>query len=37
MGTSVLSFTDGVEVQHGDVFEIEADAFGKPLRNPFVT
>jgi hypothetical protein len=37
MGTSVLSFADGVVVQQGDVFEIEADAFGKPLRNPFAT
>jgi hypothetical protein len=33
-GTSVLSYTEGIEVQHGDVFEIEAAPFGKPLRNP---
>ncbi len=37
MGTSVLSFGDGVEVKHGDVFEIEANGFGMPLRNPVVT
>jgi hypothetical protein len=32
-GTSVLSFSDGVETQDGDEFEIVADSFGKPLRN----
>jgi hypothetical protein len=33
-GTATLSFSDGVEAQEGDVFEIEADAFALPLRNP---
>lgn len=33
-GTSTLSFADGVSTQAGDVFEIEADAFTMPLRNP---
>ena len=33
-GTATLSFSDGVKVQAGDVFEIEADAFCVPLRNP---
>ena len=33
-GTATLSFSDGVKVQPGDVFEIEADAFCVPLRNP---
>jgi len=33
-GTSTLSFTDGVTTQAGDMFEIEADAFARPLRNP---
>jgi hypothetical protein len=33
-GTATLSFADGVQVQPGDVFEIEADAFSVPLRNP---
>ena len=32
-GTATLSFADGVRVQPGDVFEIEADAFSVPLRN----
>jgi hypothetical protein len=32
-GTATLSFSDGVRVQAGDVFEIEADAFALPLRN----
>ncbi len=36
LGTSVLSFADGIEVKHGDVFEIEATTFGKPLRNPLM-
>jgi hypothetical protein len=35
-GTATLSFADGVRTQAGDVFEIEADAFGLPLRNPLV-
>jgi hypothetical protein len=33
-GTSTLSFADGVRNEAGDVFEIEADAFTIPLRNP---
>jgi hypothetical protein len=33
-GTATLSFADGVRVQVGDVFEIEANAFTVPLRNP---
>ncbi len=32
-GTATLSFSDGVTVQPGDIFEIEAEAFGRPLRN----
>ncbi|WP_310535032.1 AraD1 family protein [Novosphingobium sp.] len=35
-GTATLSFSDGVTTQHGDVFEIEADAFRLPVRNPLV-
>ena len=34
LGTATLSFTDGVKVQEGDVFEIEASHFSLPLRNP---
>ena len=33
-GTAILSFADGVRVLPGETFEIEADAFGPPLRNP---
>ncbi len=33
-GTATLSFADGMRAQDGDVFEIEADSFTLPLRNP---
>ncbi|WP_374295874.1 AraD1 family protein [Sphingomonas sp.] len=33
-GTATLSFTEGVQTQEGDVFEIEAAPFTLPLRNP---
>jgi hypothetical protein len=33
-GTATLSFADGVRTQPGDVFEIAADAFALPVRNP---
>ncbi len=32
-GTATLSFADGISVKPGDVFEIEAPGFGRPLRN----
>jgi hypothetical protein len=32
-GTATLSFSDGVKTQKGDVFEIESEPFGLPLRN----
>ena len=32
-GTATLSFSDGVRVKPGESFEIEAEAFGSPLRN----
>jgi hypothetical protein len=32
-GAAVLSFASGVKTKPGDEFEIEAPAFGKPLRN----
>ncbi|WP_027515543.1 AraD1 family protein [Bradyrhizobium sp. WSM1417] len=35
-GASVLSFASGVMPQSGDVFEVEAEAFGRPLRNPMI-
>ncbi len=33
-GTATLSFADGIRPEAGDVFEIEAAAFGLPLTNP---
>ena len=33
-GTATLSFADNIATQDGDVFEIEAPAFGLPLENP---
>lgn len=33
-GTATLSFGDGIRTQEGDVFEIGAEGFGLPLRNP---
>ena len=33
-GTATLSFAAGLVPQAGDIFEIEAAAFGLPLRNP---
>jgi hypothetical protein len=32
-GTATLSFADGFRAEKGDVFEIESEAFGLPLRN----
>jgi len=32
-GTATLSFADGFKAEKGDVFEIEAEPFGLPLRN----
>jgi hypothetical protein len=36
-GTATLSFSDGVRTEKGDVFEIESDTFGLPLRNRLTT
>ena len=33
-GTATLSFSDGIRTQPGDIFEVEADAFHLPVRNP---
>jgi hypothetical protein len=33
-GTATLSVSDGIKPEPGDRFEIEAAAFGRPLRNP---
>lgn len=35
-GTATLSFSDGLQTQEGDVFEISADPFLIPLRNRLV-
>ncbi|UVO35863.1 FAH family protein [Bradyrhizobium arachidis] len=35
-GASVLSFASGVMPQSGDIFEVEAEAFGRPLRNRMI-
>jgi hypothetical protein len=35
-GTAVLSFSDNMELKDGDIFEIKADLFGKPLKNNLV-
>jgi hypothetical protein len=34
MGTATLSFSDGIETRPGDVFEVEAEPFLTPVRNP---
>ncbi|MFL6604254.1 MAG: AraD1 family protein [Steroidobacteraceae bacterium] len=36
-GTATLSFADGIKTQAGDIFEIEAQPFLLPLRNPLQT
>jgi hypothetical protein len=34
-GTGTLSVADGIETRPGDVFELESDLFGRPLRNTY--
>lgn len=34
-GTATLSFSDGITVEEGDVWEIQAPEFGSPLRNSY--
>ena len=34
LGTGTLSFADSIQTRQGDLFEIEAPGFGRPLRNP---
>ena len=36
LGAATLSFADGVKCEPGDVFELQVEAFGRPLRNPLV-
>lgn len=33
-GTATLSFADGIETREGDVFEVSAAPFTRPVRNP---
>lgn len=33
LGTAVMSSAEGIETRSGDVFEISAEGFGRPLRN----
>ncbi|PCI53313.1 MAG: FAH family protein [Alphaproteobacteria bacterium] len=35
-GTATLSYGDGIRTQSGDIFEIQSDIFGRPLRNTLV-
>ena len=35
-GTATLSFAAGVRTKSGDVFEVSADGFGRPLINPML-
>ena len=36
LGTATLSFSEGIRTQRGDVFEIQSEVFGLPLRNRLV-
>ena len=33
-GTDALSFSDGIELENGDVMQVACEGFGRPLRNP---
>jgi hypothetical protein len=33
-GTDALSFSDGIELRDGDIMQVAAEGFGRPLRNP---
>ena len=33
-GTDCLSFSDGINLQDGDVMQVSIEGFGRPLRNP---
>jgi len=35
-GAAVMSYASAIKTAPGDVFEIEAEIFGKPLRNQMV-
>ena len=33
-GTDALSFSDGIQLEEGNVMQVACDGFGRPLRNP---
>ena len=33
-GTDALSFSDGIELQDGDIMQVACEGFGRALRNP---
>ena len=33
-GTDCLSFSDHIRLQDGDIMQVAAEGFGRPLRNP---
>lgn len=33
-GTDCLSFSDSIRLRHGDVMQVSAEGYGRPLRNP---
>ncbi len=33
LGASVLSFTEGIRLESGDIMEVSSPQFGRPLRN----
>ena len=34
LGTDCLSFSDNIRLRHGDIIQISAEGYGRPLRNP---
>jgi hypothetical protein len=34
LGTDCLSFGDGIRLQDGDIMQVSAEGYGRPLRNP---
>lgn len=33
-GTNCLSFSDNIRLQEGDIMQVAAEGYGRPLRNP---
>ena len=34
LGTDCLSFSDNIRLRDGDIMQISAEGYGRPLRNP---